>query len=278
MTQCRRLHEKEWRRETITTLRDSTPTNPERPVDAVNYQTQLRLSMTAQAYLFLMQINRDRDPSISNRSIFVTAVSCLLALILIIGTAILISRWMQPQPPVPIEEAVREPEPPEVEAVYFQEGYSIVPPDGFELESREETEDGVIIYRFRGEERCQLTFAIIPDESIDRFTPTPTDYSETVIDSIPELSQDIDGEVAPIRDLVEGMSANIFRFYEKETYRGVRFTYLLVATEPGKKLILKIEGKHGGYHENDTDIAMPEHWLDALKTFRIVPEWEMPST
>lgn len=222
-----------------------------------------------------MHFNQDPEPSISNQSIIVTAVSCLLALILVIGTAVLISSLMK-SPSVPIEEAVQAPDPPEVAATYFQEGYSIVPPDGFELESREERENGVIIYRFRGQERCRFTFAILPDESIDRFTSTPTDYSATVVASIPELSEDIGGEVDPLRDVVGGMSANVFRFYEKETYRGVHFTYLMIALEPGKKLILKIEGKYGAYHENDTDISMPEHWLDALKTFRRVPDWEKP--
>lgn len=150
----------------------------------------------------------------------------------------------------------------------FQEGYSMELPTGFKQESREETERGYIVYRFRSDEGYRFTLAIIPDESIDRFTAPPQDYSKALVKSVRELSQGIDVEVQPRRVNVDGMKANVFYYWEKETYRGVTFTYLMVAMDRGRKLLLKFAGKYGGYHDQDEDIVLPDHWYDSLLTLR----------
>ncbi len=150
-------------------------------------------------------------------------------------------------------------------------------PTGFKQESREETERGYIVYRFRSEEGYRFTLAIILDDSIDRFTMPPRDYSKALVKSVPELSQDIDAEIQPRRETVDGMPATVFHYYEKETYRGVTFTYLMVAMDRGKKLVLKIAGKYGGYHWQDDDIVLPDHWYDSLLTLRHFRRTEKPN-
>lgn len=70
--------------------------------------------------------------------------------------------------------------------------------------------------------------------------------------------------------MTDGMSASLFRYYEKETYRGVTFTYYMVVMDRGRKLVLKFAGKYGGYKEKDDVIAWPDHWYDALMTLEHV--------
>jgi hypothetical protein len=65
--------------------------------------------------------------------------------------------------------------------------------------------------------------------------------------------------------------------YEKETYRVVTFTYFMVAMDPERKLVLKIAGKYGGYHEQDENITLPDHWYESLLTLRHVRRSEKPN-
>ena len=146
-------------------------------------------------------------------------------------------------------------------------------PAGFKQESREETQRGYIVYRFRSEKGYKLTLAMIPTK--DRFPPK--DYSEALVKSVPELSQGIDAELQPTRFTVDGLQANVFFYYEKETYRGVTFTYLMVAMDSGRKLVLKFSGKYGGYHEQDESITPPDHWRDSLLSIRRVRRSERPN-
>ena len=150
----------------------------------------------------------------------------------------------------------------------FREGYSIILPSGFQQASRKEYEGGNIVYRFHGEERCQMTFAVISDEALHRFSAPPQKYSDALVKSVPELSEGIDGDILAERVSADGMPATFFRFFEKETYRGVVFTYYMVAMDRGTKLVLKIAGKYGGYDENEKNIVMPDHWYDSMLTLK----------
>lgn len=225
---------------------------------------------------FSMQPNKYSNNSISNDAIILTAVSCLFGLILVVGSAIL---WMSLTkiPPKPTVELVQEEGGSTKERTEFQEGYSIVLPAGFKQESREETERGDIVYRFRSDEGYRFTLAIIPDESIDRFTNPPQSLSEALVKSVPELSEGFDVEIQPMRITADRMRATVFFYYEKETYRGVTFTYVMVAMDRGRKLVLKIAGKYGGYHEQDENINLPDHWHDSLLTLRHVRRLEKPN-
>ena len=60
----------------------------------------------------------------------------------------------------------------------------------------------------------------------------------------------------------------LFRFYEKETFRGVVFTYYMVSMDRGKKLVLKVAGKYGNYSDTDSLINMPDHWYEAMQTLK----------
>lgn len=210
--------------------------------------------------------NRSRT-SIGNDTIIITAASCLIALILVFLSAIV---WMSVSKDTPERSvvAVQEEVEPEQERAMFREGYSIILPEGFEPQSREETEQGYVVYRFVGEESSSLTFAIVPDESIDRFTTPPQDVSEALVMSVPELSEGIDAKIQPKRVTVNGIRATEFFYHEEETYRGVTFTYLMVAMDRGRKLVLKIAGKYGSYESHEEIIEMPDHWHDSLMSLR----------
>lgn len=191
----------------------------------------------------------------------------MVGLILVVGVAVLWSS-MAVEPPGTTVESVQVESDSSKDRTAFQEGYSMVLPIGFKQESKEETERGYIVYRFRSDEGYKFTFAIIPDESIGRFTNPPNDLSRALVKSVPELSEGVDGEVPPQRVTADGMAATVFRYYETETYRGVTFTYLMVALDPGRRLVLKFAGKYGGYSEQDEDIMMPDHWYDSFITLR----------
>jgi hypothetical protein len=163
-----------------------------------------------------------------------------------------------------------------MERTVFQEGYSMILPPGFKQESREETERGYIVYRFRSEDGYRFTLAIIPNESIDRFTNLPQNLSKALVKGVRELSEGMDVEVQSVRVTAGVMPATVFRYYEKETYRGVTFTYLMVAMDSGRKIVLKIAGKYGGYSEHDEDIILPDHWYDSLLTLRHERRFEKP--
>ena len=209
-----------------------------------------------------------RNEQFSNNAILITALSCLGGLILIIGATLILSRLLSHQ-----EFSMAEAGQDQVVVmppIEFSEGYSMILPSGFQQESKREYENGTIVYRFGGEERCKLTFAIVKDKEQNAFAPPPLNYTDALIKGLPELSQGIDGEIMAERVGIDGMSATLFRFYEKETYRGVVFTYYMVAMDSGTKLVVKITGKYGGYDEHATDISMPEHWYDSMLTLKHV--------
>ncbi len=200
----------------------------------------------------------------NNIPIIITAVSCLFGLVLLIGTVIVFDN-LSDNPPSAAEEPVREESNSmTTERVDFQEGYSMLLPAGCKQESREETERGYIVYRFRSEEGFGLTLAIIPDESIDRFSTPPKTIRQAFVKGVPELDLNIDVEVQPKRMSVDGMRAVLFRFYEQDVYRGVRFTYFMVVLDTGRKLVLNFAGKHG----DDDSVTWPQHWYDSLVTLR----------
>ena len=203
----------------------------------------------------------------------ITGISCVLGLVFLIGNAMLVTKLLE-KPPKAVEEPKAKANETKPQRTSFKEGYSMVMPDGFKKVSQNKTERGYIVYRFQHKDGCRFTFAIIPDKSVDRFTALPKDYSQTLVKSIPELSQDIEGEVDPVPISISGMSATLFRFYEKETYRGVVFTYLMVVMDRDRKLVLKFGGKYGGYREDDEVIDMPDHWEEALSTFRHIRRFE----
>lgn len=218
-----------------------------------------------------------QDSDISNHSLAVTAICCVF-LVAFMALAFLIWYRLSPVGPEQISESTEQAEVlesvPQVRRTYFDEGYSIVLPAGFTREKKEETRLGYTVYRYRTPEGYQFIFAIVPDPSITRFTPPPKDYSETLIKGIPGLNEGLDGELLPQRVVVDSMSANVFRFYEKETFRGVNFTDCMAVIVPEHLLLLKFSGKYGNYNEKDANIVMEDDWYNSLLSLRRVRESE----
>lgn len=210
-----------------------------------------------------------RNDSISNNTIVIAAILCLGGLIFVIATTLVISK-VSYEPTSALTEAEKaKAETPKAPVVTeFKEGYSMILPSGFGKKTRRETEAGDTVYTFTGENGCKLTFALIKDDTLSRYSSPPKTYPASLIPHIPELSTGIDGEVAPERFTVGGMPTVLFRFYEKETYRGVVFTYYMVSMDRGQKLALKVAGKHGNYSESESNIIMPNQWYDAMLTLQ----------
>lgn len=214
-----------------------------------------------------------RRDSISNSAIIIAAIFCLGALILVIVTTLVIREVFYETAQTATNDAANPhelnqalPQPPEVTT--FDEGYSIILPSGFAGQTRLETTTGDIVYTFTAESGCKLHFALINDDTIDRFASPPKSYQDSLIQHIPDFSVGIEGEVAPERVTINGMPSVLFRFYEKETFRGVVFTYYMVSMDRGKKLALKIAGKYGNYSDEDANISMPDHWYDSMLTLK----------
>ncbi len=214
----------------------------------------------------------DKQASISNNTIVISAILCLGSLLLVIATTLLISKLFYEPPSVGHEaedaNAQTSPTPQKTVATEFKEGYSMILPAGFDKHTSRESAAGDIVYTFPGEDGCKLTFALINDNSLDRFSSPPKTYPESLIPQIPELSSGIDGEVPAERLTIGGMPTVLFRFYEKETFRGVIFTYYMVSMDRGKKLALKLTGKYGNYSDAESIINMPDHWYDAMLTLK----------
>jgi hypothetical protein len=210
-----------------------------------------------------------RNDSISNNTIVIAAILCLGGLMLVIATTLAISKLFYEPPRVTTEAAETTEKTPKSPVITeFKEGYSMTLPKGFGKQTRRETATGDTVYTFTGDNGCKLTFALINDDSLDRFSSPPKTYPASLIQHIPELNTGIDGEVAPERVTVGGMPTVLFRFYEKETFRGVLFTYYMVSMDRGKKLVMKVAGKHGNYSDGDLNINMPNHWYDAMLTLK----------
>lgn len=216
----------------------------------------------------LLQPSRYDNTRLSNNAIIITAVSCLCGLILVIGSVILFSSLRKKLSSPSIVDVVPEESGPKLELAELQEGYEMMLPAGFKFFSREETDRGYIVYRFRSPEGYRFTLAIILDESIRRFTSPPKDFSKTLVKGVPELSENVAGEVRPEHVPAGSMPATLFRLYQTETYRGITFIYVMVAMDPGKKIVMRIEGKYGGYDANDEVTDWPDHWYDSLLTLR----------
>ncbi len=206
---------------------------------------------------------KQQPTEISNTPIIITAVCCLFALMLLIGTAVLLERRSEKLATAePVQE---ESESETADRVSFQEGYSMILPPGCKQESREEIGRGSVVYRFNSEAGFGLTVAIIPDESIDLFSSPPKDIRKAFVKGIKGLDINIDAaEIQPKHLLVNGLRAVMFRFSEEEYYTGVRFTYFMVVLDKGTKLVLSFSGKNG----DDKEITWPHHWQDSLVTLR----------
>lgn len=204
---------------------------------------------------------------ISNHTIIVTALSCLAGLIILICLSMALSALTR-KSDEPVAEAVEEPVGPKLNEVAFPEGYTIKLPDGFMQQSREITERGYTVYRFQSAEGYQFILVIIPNEAIQRWMSPPNEYAKALVKSIPEFSEAVEGDVQPRRVNLNGMTANIFQYYEKETYRGINFTYYMVAMDRGKKAVARFSGKYGGYSEEAEVFDMPDHWFDSLLTLQ----------
>ncbi len=207
-----------------------------------------------------------RNTSISDKAIIITAVSCVSGLIVVIGMALAVSSLTTASSEVAVEP-IAEPTHLNSHQTEFQEGYSMTLPAGFKQQSRDETERGYIVYRYRSVEGYRFTLAILPNEAITRRTNPPREVSNTLVKSIPELSAGIDADIQPVRVSLEGMPATVFRYYEKETFRGVTFTYIMVAMDRERKIVMRFSGKYGGYNEQDDNITMPDEWYDSLLSF-----------
>jgi hypothetical protein len=212
-----------------------------------------------------------RNDSISNAAIGIAAILCFGGLLLVISVTLIIGKVFYES-----EDNALSSEQNQVDSAAqpsvseFEEGYSFMLPAGFGKRTRRETADGDVVYGFSGEDGCTLTFAIFDDKSTDSlYLPSPPKtYAEAIVKSVPELDHQIDGEIQPVHFSLDGMPGVFFRFYEKETYRGVVFTYYMVAVDRGKKLVLKTSGKHGKISELSKSIQMPSHWYDAMMTLR----------
>ena len=169
-----------------------------------------------------------RNDSISNNAIGIAAILCFGFLLMVVAGTLIISKvFSDPVNDATLSTQNRETSVSEPVVAEFQEGYSFALPAGFGKKTRRETADGDVIYVFSGEDGCKLTFAVFDDDSTDSlYLPSPPKtYAEAIIEDVPELNHEIDGEIQPEHFSLDGMPGVFFRFYEKETFRGVVFTY-----------------------------------------------------
>lgn len=205
--------------------------------------------------------------SISNNAILIAASACLFGLIVVIGVmAILFNVLSKDTPATSAVAVVQEEGESDTVRADFEEGYSMMLPRGFVRQSREETEEGYIVYRFRSDEGFKFTLAILPDEATSMIN-LPKSLSKALLPGVKELDEGVDGEIQPAYVKANKMPAVVFQYYERETYRGVTFTYFMVAIDRKKKIVMKIAGKYGGFDTLEEDITVPEHWNESLKTF-----------
>ncbi len=211
---------------------------------------------------------RATNDSISNNTLVIAAVVCLGVLVLVIGTTLLFSRIFSEEPKAAAAEEKLKQATNLPVVTEFKEGYSMILPSGFGNQTRRENAVGDIIYTFTGEDGCKCSFALINDDTLDRYSSPPKTYQTALIPHIPEFSNAVDGEVPSERVNVNGMPTVLFRFYEKETFRGVVFTYYMITMDRGKKIAVKVAGKHGNYSDGDSNISMPDHWYEAMLTLQ----------
>lgn len=158
-------------------------------------------------------------------------------------------------------------EPPTEQSVRHH-GYAFDLPLGYQLESEQTMDDGTVVVRYSGEDGCHFIFALLRREEWDRFASSPSVYDEAIEPGISGLDDALGSELLAQKLLVGDMSASLFQFYERETFRGINFTYLLVAMNRGEKVMLKFGGKYKRLKEDVEFVEMPEHWRDHLMTVR----------
>ena len=146
--------------------------------------------------------------------------------------------------------------------------YTFDLPIDYRLVSEETRDNGDLIVRYKGEDGCHCIFSLLTNDQWDRFTNPPATYAEAVIPDIEGLDTELDAELLGQRLGVGGMAGTLFQFYERETFRGIDFTYLLVAMHQGNKLVMKFGGKYKRYSENEEFVIMPDHWREYLLTLR----------
>lgn len=210
-------------------------------------------------------------PAIENFTIVVVALAsfgALSALLLVVLGFDVFSRQIEEQKGLESkQELVKENTAPATQTI-TQEGYAFELPVAYELVSKQQNDDGDVVVRYAGEENCHFIFALLEDPSWDRFSSPPGDYANAVIPEIQGLDRKLDAELVAERLGVGGMAASLFQFYERETFRGIEFTYLLVAMNRGKKIVLKFGGKYKRYKEDVEFVEMPDHWRRYLMTLR----------
>ena len=123
-----------------------------------------------------------RQQPTNNTPIIITAVSCLFGLALIIVSAIVIDNLGEDPETATEANATAEPvnEPDSLLAtkrVGLQEGYSLLLPVGCAPVSREVTDKGYVVYRFRDEQGLRLTVAMIPQPRNQRAATLPKQIS-----------------------------------------------------------------------------------------------------
>ena len=207
------------------------------------------------------------DKWTNNNAILIVAVSCLSGLVLVLsllGLLILVLRDRSDPDLESAPEAIQ----PSVQRTIFEEGYSIILPPGFQKESREESEQGDVIYRFVSNEGYGFTLAIVFDESFNGYDSPPYDLSEALIERIGEFSEGVGAPVHAERINIDGLPASVFQYHEMETYRGITFTRFMVAMDKKKRCFMKFAGKYGDYRKPEDITSFPDEWYDSLLTFR----------
>ncbi len=212
-----------------------------------------------------------KKDEITNNAIAIAAILCFGFLLILITVTLIFSRYFSdPSNPELSEGQDKIQNLAEPVQTSFDEGYSMVLPDGFGQKTRRVADEDEVIYNFIGPDACKLTFVIIKDENEGSlYLPKlPKTYQEAVIERIPELKHTVEGDIQPNSFSVDGMPGVLFKFFEKETFRGVDFTYYMIAYDRDTKLAMKISGKHGKISERASSIDMPDHWEDAMMTLK----------
>ena len=217
------------------------------------------------------QVRTQSKPAISNAVIMIVAIASFGGLSSVLAMFLgfdAFSKKVETEIQLQSEEVVEEEPLTPTEQTIQLSGYEFQLPIGYQLLSNEKTETGDVVVRYQGEENCHFIFAILEDPNWDRFTSPPAAYEDAVIPSIKGLDYELDAELLAQRVGVGGMPASLFQFYERETFRGIEFTYLLVAMHRGQKVVLKFGGKYKRYKEDVEFVEMPEHWRRYLMTLR----------
>lgn len=212
-------------------------------------------------------------PLVTNFTIIVVALSSFGALSGLLLTVLgfnAFSRHVEEESQSQSVQMDRTEVAPSTEQTIRREGYAFELPADYQLVSDEKTDEGHRVLRYSGEDNCHFIFAILEDPSWDRFSSPPADYAAAVIPEIKGLDETLDAELIAQRLGVGGMAASLFQFYERETFRGIEFTYLLITMNRGQKIAMKFGGKYKRYKEDIEFVEMPEHWRRYLLTLRPV--------